>query len=256
MASKGDLQASIDIINDNNIILASTATAVAELQTHFKDKETSYFAIFICVFMAIFLFILVLYIIYHTRIIRGLFGISKTAGPEQPPDLKKLDNYKKINMAGKSLVVIGAYVAIMYYALNGLHFLEIMLLFPCILFITLPVILRYFLQIDTYVIPAFIKRVGIQQIPTEHPVATFIFFLVTINLWYTCSSNIDEELFSKDAKALNINISVVLIFLYILFKHYYKLEWYDALLRACGLTVVSAIFMISAPMYAHIPIAR
>lgn len=236
--------------------MASIEPSIAELQTHFKDKETSYFAIFICVFMAIFLFILVLYIIYHTRIIRGLFGISKTAGPEQPPDLKNPDNIEKSILAGKSLVVIGAYAAIMYYALNGLHFLEIMLLFPCILFITLPVILRYVLKIDTYVIPAFIERVRIQQIPTEHPVATFIFFLVTINLWYTCSSNIDEELFSKDAKALNINISVVLIFLYILFKHYYKFEWYDALLRACGLTVVSAIFMISAPMYAHIPIAR
>jgi hypothetical protein len=88
--------------------------------------------------------------------------------------------------------------------------------------------------------------------PIEDPMVSFIFLLVTFNLWYTFSSNIDENIFDDDAKAMNVNMSVVLIFLYILFKHYYKLSTSDALLRAIALTGASGIFMVTAPMYVYI----
>ena len=104
-----------------------------ELKKQFKDKETSHFAIFICVFMAIFLVILVLYIIYHNRTIRDLAQIIKARGQlavlkdtfsdESTSDQSSsAANIYDKKLLGKSLAVIGIYIVILFYAIS-LHML-------------------------------------------------------------------------------------------------------------------------------------
>ena len=224
-----------------------------ELKERFKDKKSaSPYAIFIVVFMTIFLLILLVYVTFYKQRIEDLSKqlFSGVKGFNYPGS-NGYDIYKLL----RQFIILGLYVPIIVFALNGLAFLEIVLLLPCILFITLPFMFRHVYGINI-LYPTIQRMFGIQQIPTENPAITFIFFLVTLNLWYVFSSSVDEALFSEDAKALSIIMSVVLIFLYILFKYHYNFNTSDAFFRAIGLTGASVVFMISAPTYEHIPIVR
>ena len=205
-----------------------------------KDEPTFAVAIFICVFMAMLLIIFFFHTLNYKRQLRELsqnapsnFINASGATFMTVGELKQLV---------KSLVVVTIYAVIIYYVIKRLKLIEVALLLPCILILTLPLILRYMFEV--------------YSIPTEDPIVTFIFLVVTFNLWCTFAANVDEEIFSEDSKALNINMSVVLIFTYILFKHYYKLNTSDALLRAIALTGASGVFMVTAPMYVYMPIAR
>lgn len=201
-----------------------------------KDKPTFAVAIFICVFMAILLIILLFHTLKYKRQLREMTQISGSNFINASgATFITADELKQL---AKSLAVISVYAVIIYYTIKKLKLIEVALLLPCILILTLPLILRYLFEIHST--------------PVVDPIVSFIFLLVTFNLWYTFSSNIDENIFDDNAKALNVNLSVVLIFLYILFKHYYKLSTSDSLLRAIALTGASGIFMISAPMYAYI----
>ena len=210
-------------------------SSLDELKKKLKYKSAIPFAMFICAFAAIFLVILLFYTIRYKQRIEEIS--------------RKILSGNQSNAAGydhklllKQLSIIAAYTTIIYYAIKELKFIEIMVLLPCILFITLPFILQY--VFDIY------------YIPTENPLVTFIFLIVTFNLWYAFSANVDEETFSEDSKALSVsvNMSVAFILLYILFKHHYKFSTRDSLFRAFGLTGASGVFMMSAPMYVYMPI--
>jgi len=205
-----------------------------------KDKPTFAVAIFICVFMAILLVILLFHTLNYRRQLREL--AQSTSSSFITASGATFITAGELKQLLKSLVIIAIYAIIIYYTIKRLKFIEVALLLPCILVITLPFILRYAFEI--------------YSTQMEDPIVLFIFLLVTFNLWYTFSSNVDEYIFDDEAKSANINMSVVLIFTYILFKHYYKFSTSDALLRAITLTGASGIFMMSAPMYMYKPIAR
>jgi hypothetical protein len=205
-----------------------------------KDKPTFAVAIFICVFMAILLVILLFHTLNYKRQIREL--AQGTSSSFINPSGATFITVGELKQLVKALAVISIYALIIYYTIKRLKFVEVVLLLPCILVITLPFIMKYVFEI--------------YSTPMEDPIVLFIFLLVTFNLWYTFSSNVDEYIFDDEAKTANINMSVVLIFTYILFKHYYKFSTADALIRSIALTGASGIFMASAPMYLYTPIAR
>ena len=221
-------------------------SSLDELKKQFdpKDKETFAIAIFICVFMSVLLILLLFHTLNFKRQMRELaLNISPSSSRyTYTATGATFMTVGELKQLFKSLVVIAVYTGIIYYTIKKLKLLEIALLLPCLIIITLPFILRYVFEI--------------YSMPMEDPIVIFIFLVVTFNLWYTFSSNIDEDIFDDNAKALNINMSVVLIFTYILFKHYYKLNTSDALLRAIALTGASGVFMVTAPMYVYMPIAR
>jgi hypothetical protein len=206
-----------------------------------KDKETFAVAIFICVFMSILLILLLVQSFTYKRQMRES-ALKMSTSSSMYTTSATFMTVGELKQLLKSLVVIVVYAVTIYYIIKKLKPMDVALLLPCLLIITLPFILRYVFEI--------------YSMPMEDPIVSFIFLIVTFNLWYTFSSNIDEEIFSEDSKALNINMSVVLIFMYILFKHYYKLSTSDALLRAIALTGASGVFMVTAPMYAYIPKSR
>jgi hypothetical protein len=137
----------------------------------------------------------------------------------------------------KVLAVIGFYIVCIFYSIKRLKVTEVLVLLPFIFILTLPLMLKYLFNV--------------YSTPTEEPFVIFLLLVVTVNLWYTLSY--EGNVISDESKSISINLSVILVFLYIVFRHYYNNSTSEALMRAVGLAGASGVFMVSAPIYAYFP---
>jgi hypothetical protein len=137
----------------------------------------------------------------------------------------------------KVLAVIGFYTLCIFYSIKRLKATEVAILLPFIFILTLPPMMKYLFKIHST--------------PTEEPFVIFLLLVVTTNLWYTLSY--EGNVISDESKSISINLSIIIVFLYMIFRYYYNNSTSEALMRTVALTGASGVFMVSAPMYAYIP---
>ena len=210
-----------------------------------EDKPTFAAAIWICIMLFVFLVILSGIVINKRRIIKSSAERASTLTGNFFSDLvnpvmSKYDLLTDNDMKQflKGMAFIAVYVLCIFYSIKKLDVIKVSLLIPLILITTLPLVLRY--------------GFDLKYAPIADPLLSFLLVIVTGNLWYTFTS-IDETISNEDTKAFNINISIIFVFSYVLFKYYYNNDNTDTLFRTFMLTGACGIFMVSAPMYAYTP---
>ena len=212
-----------------------------------KKKGNSTIAIVVWICGLTFL-LLVFFFGYKILSRRKNSGVETIVGGGSSNTLKiddsNISNNKSFQITGsemkelfKLVALIGVYTISIFYSIKRLKVTEVLVLLPFIFILTLPPMMKYLFKI--------------YSTPTEEPFVIFLLLVVTVNLWYTLSY--EGNVISDESKSISINLSIILVFLYIVFRHYYNNSTSEALMRAVGLAGASGVFMVSAPMYAYFP---
>jgi len=211
-----------------------------------KDYTSLAIATIICVLTFIFLVFFYLFILHRRHISADFdsgatFKLSgsffKDIGSsifENTTFYVKGDERKELL---KVLVAIVVYVVCIFYSVKDLSVTDIAILLPLIFILTLPMMFKHVFKM--------------YSIPTEEPFVVFLLLVLTGNLWYTFSHG--DNVIDANSKSISVNMSIIFVLLYIIFKRVYGNSTSEALMKSISLTGATGIFMISAPMYAYIP---
>jgi hypothetical protein len=137
----------------------------------------------------------------------------------------------------KVILAILVYNVCLFYIIKEMSVTAIAILLPLIFILTLPMMFKHVFKMYSF--------------PTEEPFVVFLLLVLTGNLWYTFSHG--DNVIDANSKSISVNMSIIFVLLYIIFKRVYGNSTSQALMKSISLTGATGIFMISAPMYVYTP---